>query len=158
MRKLKVRPQSWRYANTVSWTDAKKGVLTSEDKPDIAVATPPDFGGHEGIWSPEDLLVAAVNCCIMTTFLYYRAKADIQLVSYHSSAEGVVEYGDEGLVFTRIEVRPELVVASQRGREKAEQAMQRAESACLVSKSLHTEVVVEPRIQLVRDQGGAPEA
>jgi len=158
MSKVTVRPKSWRYRDAVRWTEAKRGILTAEGKPDINVATPPDFGGHEGVWSPEDLFVAAVNCCIMTTFLYYRAKEDIELVSYSSTAEGNLHYGEEGLVFTLVRVKPEVVVASDSDRKKAEQAIQRAESACLVSKSLHTEVIVEPQIQVAREQGRASEA
>jgi organic hydroperoxide reductase OsmC/OhrA len=156
--KVKVKPKSWRYANTVHWTEAKRGVLTGEGKPDISVATPPDFGGHEGVWSPEDFFVAAVNCCIMTTFLYYQAKDSIDLVSYRSTAEGALEHGGEGLVFTTVKVKPEVVVASERDRKKAKQAMQRAETACLISKSVRTEVFVEARIQVAGDQRRASEA
>jgi len=158
MAKVTSKPKSWRYANTVSWAEAKRGVLAAEGKPDISVATPPDFGGHEGVWSPEDLFVAAVNCCIMTTFLYYRVKEDIELVSYSSTAEGNLHYGEEGLVFTLVRVKPEVVVASELDRKKAEQAMQRAESTCLVSRSLRTEVIAEPHIQVARHQGRASEA
>jgi len=158
MSKVTVRPKSWRYTNSVSWTEAKRGALTGEGKPDIDMATPPDFGGHEGVWSPEDLFVAAVNCCVMTTFLYHQAKNGIGLVSYRSTAEGILELGDEGLVFTAVNVAPEVVVASESDRSKAEQAIQRAEKGCLVSKSLRTEVRVEPRVHVAADQGGASEA
>jgi organic hydroperoxide reductase OsmC/OhrA len=73
-------------------------MLIADGKPNVDVATPADFGGHEGVWGPEDLFAAAVNCCIMTTFLYYQAKEGVELVSYRSSAEGILEFGDEGLV------------------------------------------------------------
>ncbi len=155
MGRVKVKRKSWRYRNAVRWTGAKRGILTGEGKPDIDVATPPDFGGHEGIWSPEDFFVAAVNCCIMTTFLYYRAKEGIELVSYRSTAEGNLEYGDEGLVFTRVKVRPEVVVASERDRQKTERALQQSEKSCLISNSLSSAVTVEPQIQLAHGPGQA---
>lgn len=48
-----------------------KGIMSSPILPlKIEVATPPEFPkGMEGIWSPEHLLVAAVNSYLMTTFL-----------------------------------------------------------------------------------------
>ena len=67
MARTRARRKSWRYTNTVTWKENKKGVLTSEGKPDLEVATPSEFGGPEGSWTPEDLLVASVNSCIMTT-------------------------------------------------------------------------------------------
>ena len=155
---VKPRPKSWRYVNTVNWTGARMGVLAADGKPDINVATPPDFGGHEGIWSPEDLFVAAVNCCIMTTFLYYGAKEHVELISYSSTGEGALEHGDDGLGFTLVRVKPEVVVASESDHKGAGRAIQRAEDTCLVSKSLRTKVVVEPHIQVARRQGRASEA
>lgn len=155
MAKVKVKRKSWRYRNAVRWTGAKRGILTGEGKPDIDVATPPDFGGHEGVWSPEDLFVASVNSCILTTFLYHGAKQGIELVSYSSTAEGILEYGDEGLVFTRVKVRPEVVVASERDRQKTERALQRSEESCLVSNSVKTAVTLEPQIQLAHRPGQA---
>ncbi|MGH7545745.1 MAG: hypothetical protein ACREKI_06135 [Gemmatimonadota bacterium] len=40
------------------WTGERKGVISAEGKPELGVATPPEFKGHEGIGSPEDLYVA----------------------------------------------------------------------------------------------------
>lgn len=156
MAKVRTRRKSWRYANTVRWAEAKRGSLTAEGKPDIEVATPPDFGGHEATWSPEDLFVAAVNGCIMTTFLYYQGKEGIELVGYASTAEGVLEFGDDGLVFTRVEVRPEVVVASETDRKKAERALQRSEEVCLISNSVSAAVTVTPQIRLADGPGQAP--
>ena len=62
------------YKNSLKWQRDKKGELSSSGKADIEIATPPEFKGHPGIWSPEDLFVASVNSCIMTTFLYYAQK------------------------------------------------------------------------------------
>ena len=58
------------YENTVTWKKEKIGELTWEGKPSIEVATPPEFKGHEGIITPEDLFVAAENVCIFTCLLY----------------------------------------------------------------------------------------
>lgn len=153
MAKVKVKRKSWRYRNAVCWTGARRVSLTADGKPAIDLATPPDFGGHEGVWSPEDLFVASVNSCILTTFLYHGAKQGIELVSYSSTAEGILEYGEEGLVFTRVMVRPEVVVASERDRQKTERALQQSEKSCLISNSVNTAVTLEPQIQLAHRPG-----
>ncbi len=59
------------YEVSVKWQADRKGVMSSpvlNEK--MEVATPPQFPkGMEGIWSPEHLFVAAINSCLMTTFL-----------------------------------------------------------------------------------------
>lgn len=144
---MKTKPKSWRYSSSVSWKGQKKGLIAASNRPPLDVATPAEFGGHEGIWTPEDLLLAAVNSCIMTTFLYYSAKADFKLVDYHSTAEGIVELTAKGLAFTRIAVRPQIVVVSESARNHAEHTIRRAEEHCLISNSVRCEVVVEPHVE-----------
>ena len=148
MAKARVRPKSWRYANTVTWKKKKKATLTAEGKPDLELATPPDFGGPEGIWSPEDLLVAAVNSCILTTFLYYRVRAGIELTGYKSTAEGTLVYTGQALEFLEVAVRPEVLVASEGDREKAAAALERSEQTCLISNALDCAVRVEPSVRV----------
>jgi len=51
---MKARSRSWRYANAISWKDEKKGLVGAPDRRSLEIATPAEFGGHEGIWTPED--------------------------------------------------------------------------------------------------------
>jgi peroxiredoxin-like protein len=77
------------FKTSLRWTEAKKAMLSAEGKPDIEVATPAVFpGGHEGIWSPEEMFVAAADICTMTTFLAIIHRRGIELESYESEAEG----------------------------------------------------------------------
>lgn len=146
-----VKPRSWRYENTVSWQGEKKGRLCAVGKPDIQVATPPEFRGHPDIWTPEDLFVASVNCCIMTTFLYFAARMDIELVGYRCTAEGTMEAGSDGLQFTTVRVEPHVLVASEEYREKTREALERSEKACLISRSVSAAVALQPCVT-VRDE------
>ena len=145
---MKARPKSWRYANTISWQGEKKGLLAAPKRTSLEIATPAEFGGHEGIWTPEDLFVAAVNACIMTTFLHFRATAGFEIVEYRCSAEGVMEKTETGLAFTRVTVRPTIVVNSESDRDQAARAIESAEKHCLISNSMKTKVVVEAGIEL----------
>jgi organic hydroperoxide reductase OsmC/OhrA len=85
---MDVRSKVYTYHTSVKWTEQRKGVISCAGKPDIQVATPPEFKGHDGIWSPEDLFVASANLCLMTTFLSVAERAGLAFTSYESAAEG----------------------------------------------------------------------
>jgi len=141
---MAIRPKSYRYTTSVRWTGEKKGMMDVAGKPSVEVATPPEFKGHEGIWSPEDLFVASVNSCIMTTFLAFTGRAGLALEGYESEAEGLLEFVDERLIFTKIVVRPRVTLTSGEDRAKAEEIPHKAEKSCLVSNSVRTEIILEP--------------
>jgi peroxiredoxin-like protein len=139
-----IRAKSYKYVTSVRWTGEKKGDMTVTGKPPVEVATPPEFKGHEGIWSPEDLYVAAVNSCIMTTFLAFAERAGLAFERYESEAEGLLEFLDGRLIFTKIVVRPRVALRSGEDMGKAEEILHKAERNCLISNSVHTEIVLEP--------------
>lgn len=147
MQNIKPKSRRFIYRTTVSWIKDKKGILCSSGKPNIEVATPPEFKGHEGVWAPEELFVASINICIMTTFLYYMEKENLEIKGYQSSAEGILEMGDKGFSFTKIEVSPTILVADDVGIEKAKKSLGLAEGKCLISNSTKSEVVVKPNIR-----------
>ena len=72
---MESKPKVYLYHTAVRWTEERKGVISCAGKPDVEVATPPEFKGHDGIWSPEDLFVASANICLMTTFLAVAGRA-----------------------------------------------------------------------------------
>ena len=90
---MESRPKSYTYHTAVKWTEQRKGVISCVGKPDVQVATPPEFKGHEDIWSPEDLFVASANICLMTTFLAVAERAGLTFTSYESVAEGTAGIG-----------------------------------------------------------------
>lgn len=145
---IQVKPKVFHYEGTVRWNGEKRGVLACEGKPDVEVASPPEFRGHAGFWTPEDLLVSAVNSCTMMTFLSALAREKIELVSYEADAKGTLETADGVFRFTRIALRPRIVLAREQDRERAYAAFKKAESSCLVTSSLVTEVEGEPRIEV----------
>ena len=79
---MDVRSKVYTYHTEVKWTEQRKGVISCAGKLDIQVATPPEFKGHDGIWSPEDLFVASANICLMTTFLAVAERAGLAFTAY----------------------------------------------------------------------------
>jgi len=134
------------YRTKVSWIEEKKGILCSSGKPTIQVATPPEFKGHEGMWTPEELFVASVNICIKTTFLHYAQKSNFEFLNYESEAEGVLERIGNQFMFSEIKVKPKIKVESSSQVEKAKELIQLSEKNCLISNSIKSRVEIVPEI------------
>jgi len=129
--------ESFTYRNTTRWIRDKKGVLVmGEDS--LGVATPPEFGGHEGFVSPEDLFVASANVCFVVTFAGMCTRSGIELDDFRCEAEGILEKKDMW-IFTRITLTPH--IKSKAGREKIEKVLENAKKNCLVANSMKCEVV-----------------
>lgn len=144
----KIRDKKFVYKTTVTWREEKKGFLCSFGKETIEISTPPEFKGHEGLWTPEDLFVASVNVCIKTTFLHYAAKNNLEFLSYESDAEGILERAENKFMFSEIKVSPKIVVTSSDKIEKAKELVKLAEENCLISNSIKSKVIVEPEISM----------
>ena len=69
------------YTTEVEWTGERHGDLRAPVLPDMEVDAPPEFKGHDGVWTPEHLFVAAVNSCFMTTFLAIAENSKLEFVS-----------------------------------------------------------------------------
>ena len=143
---MDVRSKVYTYRTAVKWTEQKKGTITCEGKPDIQVATPPEFKGHEGIWSPEDLYVASANICLMTTFLAVAERAGLTFTSYHCEAEGRLELVEGKFQVTVITLRPQIALQSGSDAAKAKELIEKAEANCLISNSMKTRVSLEATI------------
>ncbi len=143
-----IRHKSFQYHTSLQWGGNRAGTLFTDGKPEIRVSAPPEFKGEPGIWSPEDLFVAAVNSCTMTTFLAFALRLEIPLEMYISDAEGTLEFTGDGYQFTRVVLRPRIIVAEENAIEAATRAIHDAHEKCLISNSIRAEVIVEPTIEV----------
>ena len=134
------------YQTSVKWTAQRKGMISCTGKPDVQVATPPEFKGHENIWSPEDLFVASANVCLMTTFLAVAERAGLVFSSYASTAEGRLEIVEGKFQFTAITIRPSITLMPGGDAAKAKELIEKAEHNCLISNSMKAKVILEPTI------------
>ncbi|MCK4364801.1 MAG: OsmC family protein [Thermoplasmatales archaeon] len=143
---MKGEPVKYHYYTQLEWTSEKKGVLRCEGKPDIMVACPPEFGGHPGIWSSEDLFLASVEICTMTTFLWFADKEHLTIKSYTSKANATAELDGGVFRFSSIKIRVNIGVSSENDRKTVEKILKKVERACLITNSIQTDVRIEPEI------------
>jgi len=148
MGNAKQKDRKFIYRTNVSWAEEKKGFLCSSGKPTIEVTTPPEFKGHEGMWTPEELFVASVNICIKTTFLHYAQKNNFEFLSYESEAEGTLEKIGSQFMFSEIKVKPKISIKSSSQLEKVKELIQLSEKNCLITNSIKTKVEVIPEISI----------
>lgn len=139
------------YEVKVDWKSDRKGLMSSPVlNEELAVATPPEFPkGMPGIWSPEHLLVAAVNSCLMTTFLAIAENFKFDFVNFESNASGKLEKVDGKFMISEITLSPVLTITADADQEKAMRILQKSEAACLISNSIKSEIVFQPELRIV---------
>jgi organic hydroperoxide reductase OsmC/OhrA len=138
--------KTFTYHTKTKWNSERKGTLSSPGKPDIQVATPPEFKGHPGIWTPEDLYVAALNTCFMTTFLGTAAAKGLKFLSFECEAEGVLARPGKEFLFTSARLRPRIVLSEDGDENLARWCLEFAEKDCLIAHSIGTKVSMKPEI------------
>lgn len=142
------------YDVTVRWENDRKGIMSSSVlNEQIEVATPPEFPkGMAGIWSPEHLLVAAVNSCLMTTFLAIAENSKLPYASFSSKAVGKLEVVEGKYMISEITLMPSLGIFSEDQRERALKVLQKSEAACLISNSVKSRIIFQPEIELMTEE------
>jgi peroxiredoxin-like protein len=137
------------YTTQVEWTGERHGDLSAPVLPSLKVDAPPEFKGHQGVWTPEHLFVASVNSCFMTTFLATAENSKLEFESFRADAKGKLEkIADKGFMMTEITLQPTLVIGNARDAERASRILEKAEKHCLISNSIKTQTRLEPDIRL----------
>ena len=98
------RQKSYLFKNTV-FKEGNESAKTIFSGPGgLEVGPAPEFEGSPQTLNPEEMFVAAINNCLMTTFFYFVRKSNVEILSYCSDAEGRVEKQADGFRFTNMEV------------------------------------------------------
>ena len=135
------------YHVSAWWSSARTGLAKADSSPTaIHFAAPLEFGGMEGRWTPEELLLAAVAGCYTTTLRALAGKAGVQLTDLQVDANASVCRSRAGYRIDAIELRPTVKIASAQDRERALHLIQEAENLCLVSRCLAVPVTFTPQL------------
>jgi peroxiredoxin-like protein len=136
--------KDYRYRVGVDWEGNRLTSISSAGKPELEVATPPEFkGGLAGVWSPEDLLVASAASCFTVTLVAVLERRDLPLRDLNVTGTGHVTARDDGRFgFVAIELTA-TVETEKPSVDAVRRAAKYAERACLVSMALNVPVHVE---------------
>jgi len=139
--------KSYAYQAVAHWTSHKRGIVEAESIPrTINFAAPPEFGGEPGLWTPEHLLLAAVATCFVATLRAVAEASKLEFDGVECPVEGRIEKLEGGFKFTRITLRPVVTIHREEDRERTGRLLEKAERACLVSRSLECTLVLESTI------------
>jgi len=139
--------EAHQYETTVEWRGERRGSLQAGGRATIDTGAPAEFGGSDDVWSPEHLCVAAVNACVLQTFLVIAANSKVPFRSYKASAVGTLEKLEGGgPVISRIIVRPRVGVGPEVDRSRVERILKMAEKHCYISNSMRAQVTLEPEV------------
>ena len=138
-----------KYHVVAWWSSGRTGIAKSDSAPNaIHFAAPPQFGGLEGRWTPEDLLMTALASCFTTTFHAIAGYSKFEYTDLEVEAEGTVIKTGTGYTFSEIVIRPSLTIPDEENRERAINLLQKAKELCLVSRALATGQKFETRVEI----------
>ncbi|PKD17810.1 osmotically inducible protein OsmC [Salegentibacter salinarum] len=142
------------YQVDLTWVEDRKGEVSSPELTDtIETATPPDFPkGMPNIWSPEHFLVAAVESCLMTTFLAIAENSKLDFISFKSKAIGKLDKVEGKFQMTEIILKPVLKIADESNAERAKRILEKSEKACLISNSIKSKIILEAEVVIVSQE------
>jgi peroxiredoxin-like protein len=141
-----MKPLPHRYDVRLTGGPAGYATLSAPGVPELKSAPPLDFDGPGDAWSPEYLLLAAVETCFLFTLRAVAKASKIEFAALELSSEGIVDRQDGVTRFTEIVLRPRLTIPQGTDHDRALWVLQKSEQTCLVSASLRTPIRIEPEL------------
>ena len=136
------------YKNFVEWRGDHLGHVKMENGTELDFSAPPALHGIEGLLTPEDAFMTAINTCFHMMFIWACERFKIELVSYNCEAVGTVaELIDKTSIFKEIVLKPHIVVRNAT-KGRIENLLKAARKFSLVAESIKSELKIEPRIEI----------
>jgi peroxiredoxin-like protein len=137
-----------RFRVAAWWASGRTGLAKSSSAPNaIHFTSPPAFGGLEGRWTPEDLLLVAIASCYTTTFRALAEYSKFEYTDLQVEVEGVIEKAESGYSFTEISIRASLTIPQEAEQERAVRLLHKAKGMCMVSRALSVQQSFEPLVR-----------
>jgi peroxiredoxin-like protein len=138
-----------KYHALAWWTSGQTGLAKCDSAPNaIHFSAPPEFGGLDGRWTPEDLLLAALASCFTITFRAIAGYSKLEYTDLQVEVEGKVTKAESGYGFSEIILRPTVTIHAEENRDWALNLLQKTKAACLVSKALATVPALESHVEI----------
>ncbi len=105
----------------------------------VEVAPPIEFDGAGDVWSPEELLMAAVANCLVLSFKSIARAYDLNWLHIECAADGQLEKVERKVQFTSVHTRVKLTISVGEDSDKAKRILGKAEDTCFITNSLSAE-------------------
>jgi organic hydroperoxide reductase OsmC/OhrA len=141
--------ETYPYRVVAWWASGRTGLAKCASAPNaIHFTAPPQFGGLEGRWTPEDLLLGAVASCYTTTFQALSEYSGFEYADLEVEVEATIHKLDSGYSFSEIVICPKLTIPIEESRERALRLLRKAEELCLVARALSIPMTFGHRVQV----------
>jgi organic hydroperoxide reductase OsmC/OhrA len=142
-----VKPKlPYQFEAVLQWPGSGPACAHAGERPWLMVGPPPEFGGDPAQWSPEHLLLEALNGCLMATFAAVAAAQGLAVDDYVSRAHATLDRTPEGVHFTSFRLAV-IVRGAPDGEERLRAAMDKARSHCFVAHALRVPVEVDLTVE-----------
>jgi organic hydroperoxide reductase OsmC/OhrA len=136
------------YLASASGGNQGSVVVSGEGLPDLDTQSPPQFGGPEGVWSPETMLSATVANCFVLSFRAIARASKFEWTSLECDVDGVLERPERSAFFTAFNIHAVLHVPDGSRTELAQRLLEKSEKICLITASLKAEITLTTNIQV----------
>jgi peroxiredoxin-like protein len=141
--------EAHRFRVVAWWASGRTGIARSSSAPNaIHFTSPPAFGGLEGRWTPEDLLLCAIASCYTTTFRALAENSKFEYTDLQVEVESSISKADTGFSFGEVLIRANLTIPQQEDQARANKLLDKAKGLCLVSRALSVEQKFELHVQV----------
>lgn len=144
------QPLPHEYESSLERKGPAPAVIRAGERPAVTVGPPPEFGGDERHWSPEHLLLGALNACLMATFDAAARARGLRVDSYVSTARSRLAKTATGAGFTGFTLAVHIETAAGE-EDRVRATLLRAKERCFVANALRAPVELDVTIV-----GGAP--
>jgi len=141
--------ETHRFRVVAWWASGRTGIAKSNSALNaIHFTSPPAFGGLEGRWTPEDLLLCAIASCYTTTFRALAENSKLEYTDLQVEVESNISKAEPGYRFGEVRIRANLTIPEQQDQARANKLLDKAKGLCLVSRALSVEQKFELQVQV----------
>lgn len=123
-------------------------VVSSEGLSDLDTQAPPQFGGPDGFWSPETMIVGSVANCFILSFRAIARASKLEWTALNCEVDGILDRPERASYFTDFNIHATLDIPADSNPQMAERLLEKAEKICLITASLKSEVVLTTEIRI----------
>lgn len=136
------------YLASASGGNQGSVIVRGKGLPDLDTQSPPQFGGPEGVWSPETMLSASVANCFILSFRAIARASKFEWTSLECTVDGVLDRPERATYFTNFNIHAVLQVPAGGRSGLAQRLLEKAEQICLITASLKSEIVLTTEIKV----------
>jgi len=141
-------PSEYIYHVSAWWTSGRTGLAKCGSAPNlIHFSEPPEFGGLEGRWTPEQLLLCSLASCFTTTFQDVARSSGFEYTDLEVEVEGSVRRSKGACNFSGITIRPTLIVSTEQDMEAGKELLRKTKAVCLISRVITVPQTLEARAE-----------